>query len=295
MKMDQIHEANRAHWDAAARGWRELRDEDGAWRRCHREPALAFDGQALEMIGERGGDLVEKDACVIGSGDNLAAFALAGMGARVTSTDISGRQLAVAEARARELGLEITFVRCDAAGLAPLPDNAFDLVCSTNGFLVWIADPGRVFAAVHRVLRPGGHYVLYDVHPFQRPWVDQRTPLEMEKPYFEMGPYRYEEEGKATYEHHWTLGHILNALTGAGLAIRRLAEDPAGDARFWEDASYLPGTDASLLDWRGNPRAGLPVWLTVAAQKPPGAQLRALPEPSSLPQRSGPEGGQADG
>ena len=51
-------------------------------------------------------------------------------------------------------------------------------------------------------------------------------------------------------------------------------EDRARDARFWEDASYLPGADASLLDWRSNPRAGLPVWLTVAAQKPRPAQTR---------------------
>ena len=266
--MNEIHEANRAHWDAAADGWRELRDEDQVWRRCHREPELAFDGQALEMIREYAGNPAGKDACVIGSGDNLAAFALAGMGARVTSTDISGRQLAVAGERARELGLEITFVRCDAAGLDPLPDNGFDLVCSSNGFLVWIADPARVFSAVHRVLRPGGYYVFYDVHPFQRPWKDQRAPLEMEKPFSETGPFAYEDEGRSTYEFHWTLGQVLNALLGAGLVIRKLSEDPARDSRFWEDASYLPGNDASLLDWRSNPRAGLPVWLTVAAQKP---------------------------
>ena len=265
--MNEIHEANRAHWDAAADGWRELRDEDQLWHRCHREPELAFDGQALEMIREIG-DLSRKDACVIGSGDNLAAFALAGMGARVTSTDISARQLAIAGQRAVALGLEIAFVRCDAAGLDPLPDNAFDLVCSSNGFLVWIADPGRVFSAVHRVLRPGGHYVFYDVHPFQRPWKDQGAPIEMEKAYSEMGPFEYEEDGRSTFEFHWTLGGTLNALLGAGLAIRKLSEDPARDSRFWEDASYLPGTDASLLDWHFNPRAGLPVWLTVAASKP---------------------------
>ena len=276
--MNEIHEANRGHWDAAAKGWRELRDEDGVWRRCLQEPALAFDGQALGMIREFSGHLAGKDVCVIGSGDNLAAFALAGMGARVTSTDISEGQLAVAEERARELGLEITFARCDAAGLDPLPGNAFDLVFSSNGFLVWIADPPGVFAAVHRVLRPGGHYVFYDVHPFQRPWGDRRAPIEMEKPYGETGPFRYEEEGGGTYEYHWTLGDILNALLEAGLVIRKLSEDPARDARFWEDASYLPGTDASLLDWRGNPRAGLPVWLTVAARKPRDAPDRGQRE-----------------
>jgi len=268
--MSEIHETNRRYWDASAGDWEQLRDAGQRWRRCHQEPTLAFDGTALEMLREFAGDLAGKHACVIGSGDNLAAFALVGMGAAVTSTDISAQQLRIAEGRAADLGLEMAFVRCDAADLAPLADGAFDLVVSTNGFFVWIAEPARVFRAVKRVLKPGGHYVFYDVHPFLRPWKDQRTPIEMEKPYFETGPFAYTEAGCPSHEYNWTLGGLLNPLLEAGLVLRRLSEDPARDSRFWEDFSYLPGTDASLLDWRSNPRAGLPVWLTVAAQKPPG-------------------------
>ena len=263
-----IHQANRRYWNGLARDWQDLRDQDRLWRRCPQEPDLAFDGAALEMIRAFAGDLRGKRACVIGSGDNYAAFALAGMGAVVTSTDISEEQLAVAEQRAAELGLAIDFVRCDAADLGPLPGGAFDLVCSTNGLFVWIAQPERVFAAVHRVLKEGGHYVFYDVHPFLRPWKDQRAPIEMEKPYFETGPFTSEDPTGPVYEFHWTLGDLLNALLRSGLALRKLAESPARDSRFWQDHSYLPGDDASLLDWHSNPGAGLPVWLTVAAQKP---------------------------
>ena len=270
--MDRMHEANRKHWDELAGEWEQLRDQDERWRRCAQEPSLAFDGAALEMIDEFAGDLAGKQALVIGSGDNLAAFALAGMGAAVTSTDISEGQLAVAEKRATELGLELDFVRCDAAELAPLADDRFDLVCSTNGFFVWIANPGRVFSAAYRVLKPGGHYVFYDVHPFLRPWRDQREPIEMEKAYFDTGPFVEAEPGGGVYEFHWTMGDLLNALVRSGLVLRALDESPAGDSRFWQDHSYLPGTDASLLDWRSNPRAGLPVWLTVAAQKPPASR-----------------------
>ena len=268
--MNELHEANRRYWDALAADWRQLREEDQLWRRCHREPDLAFDGTALEMIREFAGDLAGKDACVIGSGDNLAAFALAGMVAKVTSADISAQQLAVAKERAEELGLEMVFVRCDAADLAPLAGDTFDLVCSSNGFFVWIADLARVFAAVHRVLRGGGTYIFYDVHPFLRPWKNQKEPIEMEKPYFETGPFVSTEWGEPVYEFNWTLGDLLNPLLGSGLALRRVSESPARDSRFWEDSSYLPGTDASFLDWRANPRAGLPVWLSVAAQKPSG-------------------------
>ena len=50
---------------------------------------------------------------------------------------------------------------------------------------------------------------------------------------------------------------------------RNTAPSPPSDSRHWQGYSYEPGTDASLMDWRQNPRAGLPAWLTVAAQKPP--------------------------
>jgi len=107
-----------------------------------------------------------KSACVIGTGDAYAAFALAGLGARVTATDISQGQLDVARSRAEQLGLALDFDRTDAADLAPLPDAAFDLVCSTNGLFVWITRPDQVFASVRRILKPGEFYVFYDIHPF---------------------------------------------------------------------------------------------------------------------------------
>ena len=105
--MDQKHQSNQRYWDAMSSDWQKLRDQDELWRMCPEQPELAFDGEALRMIRQCVGDLNGKQACVIGSGDNYAAFALAGMGASVTSTDISARQLAVARDRAEDLGLEI--------------------------------------------------------------------------------------------------------------------------------------------------------------------------------------------
>lgn len=97
--------------------------------------------------------------------------------ARVTSVDISQRQLDVAADRARTLGLDLAFVRADATDVRALPHGSFDLVVSTNGFFVWIAEPAALFTAVHAVLMRGGVYVFYDIHPFQRPWADHRDAL----------------------------------------------------------------------------------------------------------------------
>ncbi len=264
--MREEHEANRRQWDQTAADWKGLRDRDQLWRRCPTSPELAFDGQALEMIRVFGGDLAGREVCVVGSGDNYAAFALAGLGARVTSTDISENQLAVARLRSQELALDIRFVRADAADLEPLQSGRFDLVCSTNGFLVWIADLSAVFRSVGRVLRAGGLYVFYDVHPFQRPWRDDVDSATMVRAYWDIGPHRDQERG--SFEFTWTMSHILNALADANLVLRLMAESPASSARFWQDHSYESGTDETLKDWHRNPRAGLPVWLSVCSQKP---------------------------
>ena len=156
--MHPRHEANRRLWNDHVAIWEERSNREGRWQRCHLEPDLAFEGGALELIQEFAGGLEGKQACVIGSGDNMATFALAlaGLGAQVTSTDISEERLAMGSRRAEQLGLSVSFVRADAAHLEPLGDSSFDLVCSTNGFFVWISDLESVFAEVARILVLGG-------------------------------------------------------------------------------------------------------------------------------------------
>ena len=264
--MNTMHESNRRYWNEAAGWWERLVLEGGLWQRCHLEPELAFAGGAYGLVRDVAGNLEGKDVCVVGSGDNHVAFAFAGMGANVTSVDISDRRLSVAAERAKQLGLPITFVQADAADLSLIGDAVFDLVFSSNGFFVWIADLQAVFSEMYRILRGGGHYIFYDIHPFQRPWKDQVMPIEAAKPYWESGPFTEDEEG--SFEFHWTLADILNPLGASEFILRRILESPAEDSRFWQEYSYLPGTDNSLLDWNANPRAALPTWLSVVVQKP---------------------------
>ncbi|MXW06455.1 MAG: class I SAM-dependent methyltransferase [Gemmatimonadetes bacterium] len=263
---NEMHDANRRSWDYNAGSWAEMRDRDGLWRLCPEEPELGFSGGAYELIGSLAGSMEGKEVAVIGSGDNYAVFALSGMKAKVTSIDISERQLEIASARADQLGLAIDFVRADATDLHAMADRSFDLVCSTNGFFVWIADLRAVYEEVFRILNPGGYYVFYDVHPFQRPWADRTMPIEIEKPYWQTGPFRDEKEG--TFEFNWTMADLLNPGADAGLVLRRILERPAEDSNTWEGASYRPGKDKQLVDWKVNPRAALPFWLSAAWQRP---------------------------
>jgi SAM-dependent methyltransferase len=279
--MNEMHEANRRRWDLASPHYSVRYADD--WRRCLVDPSLGFERGSLQLLRQYvGQDLAGKTSCVLGSGDNYAVFALAGMGAQVTSVDISQAQLDAAAGRAAELGVDVTFVQGDIVNLPMLADGAFDFVCSTNGVMVWIAAPAAYYAEVRRILKPSGIFLSYDIHPFLRPWNDPPEPLGMVKPYFDSGPKEWlddpetgraimaseaspeEREGRvSTFKCHWTIGELLTALLGVDLEPVRVLEEPGTDPGFW-----LPGaTDVDLIDWRKNPRAGLPVWLTLVARK----------------------------
>ena len=111
--MNEIHEANRANWNDYAEEYKERSDKQGVWDKCHLDPTLALFPSEIEALGDVNG----KKICVLGSGNNCEVFALAGMGADVTSVDISEAQLRIAEERAEILGLTISFVRADVTDL----------------------------------------------------------------------------------------------------------------------------------------------------------------------------------
>jgi len=280
--LSSYHEGNRKNWNAKADEWRALRVEDGVWERLRLEPELAFQPKALEVVRKHVGPLEGRSVCVLASGDNYAAFALGGLGAEVTSIDISGRQLEIAADRARAIGLSIEFVQADITDMPHVSSGRFDLACATNGTNVWLSDLGKYYAEVFRILRRDGRVVSCDVHPFQRPWEGRLTKTEIRKPYWDTGPYESHEvvsseagaeggerctEEVTCYNFHWTVADTLNALAASGLLLSEMREEPDAHGHFWTSSSYALERNEELLDWRKNPLAGLPVWLMLVAQK----------------------------
>lgn len=246
--MHTYHEANRAGWDAVSDDWQARVDAEGVWRRCAREPALVFAAEERAWLGDIAGQAV----CVLGSGDNLAVFALAGMGARVTSVDISQAQLDTAARRAGELGLDIAFLRSDVTDLSALADGAFDLVYTGGHVAVWVSDLPRYYAEAVRILRPGGLFLVNEYHPYRRIWRAQGDGLALDMPYFTRGPFVYERtegtgapDGLPSYEFHWTVSDMTKAVLDAGCDLLALQE--FGDGReAWETVA-LEGLPLSLL------------------------------------------------
>ncbi len=160
------HEANRQRWNAASLEWAQMHERKGTWKACHKEPSLVFTSSELKYLGELSG----KKVCVLGSGDNLASFALAGTGALVTSVDISQGQLDVAASRAEFLNLEITFIQSDVCNLSALPIRSFDAVYTGGHVAVWVSDLNLYYAGAGRILKESGIFIVNEYHPFRRIW-----------------------------------------------------------------------------------------------------------------------------
>jgi len=138
---DHFHEANRRRWDAASASWASRADARGTWRKCHLDASLALHSAELKWLG----DIAGKSVAVLGSGDNQVVFALSGLGAKVTSVDISGQQIEVARRRAAALGLTVDFVQADVVDLSSLGDAAFDVVYTGGHVAVWVSDLRRCY------------------------------------------------------------------------------------------------------------------------------------------------------
>ena len=222
--MNEQLQAIKEHWDKTA---------DSAWYQSLRteekiaalmeEPARAFHPAVYRMIREFAPDLRGKKALLPSSGDNHAAFALALLGAEAVSADISERQLERARSIADRYGWNIRCVSEETAKLSSLESNCFELIYTSNGTVTWIADLDEMYRNFNRALKPGGISILYDVHPFQRPFSGEpwKAP-EIVKPYAETLPQR-----------HWRVQDLMNAMIGAGFSIRRVEELEAVDAAFW--------------------------------------------------------------
>jgi SAM-dependent methyltransferase len=247
---NHYHEANRKGWDTAARAGCGQVDNSKNWRDCYFDSTIYFLAEELEWLNEIAG----KKVCVLGSGDNVAVFALAGLGAIVTSVDISEEQLYIAAERTKEVNANINFIRADVTNLKEIPDNSFDLVYTGGHVAVWVSDLQAYYREAVRIIKPGGHLLINEYHPFRRSMQYDKS-----FQYFNHGPFQYDkaedipgvEPGTLpTYEFNWTVSDFVSAVIDAGATLLQLRE--IGDeSECWESMNL----------------AGLPRCLVLLAKK----------------------------
>jgi ubiquinone/menaquinone biosynthesis C-methylase UbiE len=97
----------------------------------------------------------------VGTGRGAVASAAAARGCAVTAVDAAPRMVSLLSAAHPALDVRVMDIhRLD------LPDDSYDL--ATGGFVIHlVADPGRVLAELHRVLRPGGTVALTVPGPYE--------------------------------------------------------------------------------------------------------------------------------
>lgn len=262
MSSNEMTDLIRDYWNETSDSeWYKSLRTDEKIKHIVEDPSSAFHPEVYKLIRKYLPSLEGTHILLPSSGDNHAAFALALMGANVTSADISSRQLENASAVADKLGLKIEFVCSDTMKLDNIDPCRYDMVYTSNGTLSWISSLESMYGNICRVLKPGGYSVMYDIHPFIRP--------------FSCEPWKAPSVVKSYHsvlpDMHWRVGDILNAQIGAGLTFCETAELPAVDASFWYSFSELQGKSAEELeginDWTKNPMAALPSWLTLVSRK----------------------------
>jgi len=253
--------------------WNEWSDTDFAKYRSDERisrliahPESEFHHTTYSMIKEVFPNLQGKRICVPSSGDNHAVFAFHLMGAIVTSVDISERQLENSAAIADKHGWDIQFICDDTMDLSHIKSNEYDFVYTSNGVHVWINDLNAMYQNICRILKNNGVYIMYEVHPFTRPFENDTKKLIVRKPYDSIGPF-----GEIpTYA--WRMQDIINAIASSGLNIKHIEEMFAEYNTYWFEVSgereQMSKEELDkLYQWKHNPLAALPQWLSIFASK----------------------------
>lgn len=253
--------------------WNEWSDTDFAKYRSDERisrlianPESAFHHTTFSMIKDLFPNLQGKRICVPSSGDNHAVFAFHLMGATVTSVDISERQLVNAATIAAKHGWDIQFICDDIMELNQVKSNGYDFVYTSNGVHVWINGLNAMYHNIYRILKSNGAYIMYEVHPFTRPFGDDTTKLTVRKPYDLIGPFG------ETPTYTWRMQDIINAIVSSGLNLKHIEEMYAEYNTYWFEVSgerekMSQEEVDKLYQWEHNPMAAFPQWLSIYAVK----------------------------
>lgn len=201
-----------------------------AWDEIHRRRAEAMSGQLgiPEGIRELLPDVEGKHVLHLQCATGESTAQLVELGALVTAVDISADAIEIA----RERAPDVAYYQADVHELPlDLHRGRFDLVYAGGGVMHWLHDLDAWAAGIASALKPGGIFLLYDSHPLSKcvdPLGHWRDDYFDESLQVSTGWVHFDLPGEPAteekHERHWQLGQIVDAVVGAGLSVRRLAE-----------------------------------------------------------------------
>ena len=209
----ELHQRLQTQWTEAAQDWIET---DQAVR------TGMLDRWMLHALGDVGG----KSVIDIGCGEGRFSRILAKLGATVTGVDLTEPLIA----RARSLASEgENYIIGNAENLHGIDGDAYDLAVSYI-VLVDLLDYRAAINAAYRVLRPGGRFVVCNIHPMRSSqpggWI-KKGDTKLFYPvddYTHEGPHEFTWWGKTFVNMHRTLSSHIAAFLDAGFSLTALYE-----------------------------------------------------------------------
>jgi ubiquinone/menaquinone biosynthesis C-methylase UbiE len=182
---------------------------------------------------------------------------------RCVGVDISDKFIEQGRLLAMTGSVEVEFVRSSVYDLSHDFDNSFDLVYVTIGALGWLQDMAAYFKLVKRLLKPGGHIFIYEMHPVLDMF-DAETGLEIKHSYFKTDPYLTEEApdyfdpstivAAPSYWFHHKLSDIIGGCLDNGLVLTHFKEydhDISNNYATFASFEKKPALSYSLVARKG--------------------------------------------
>ena len=208
----ELSERLHSQWVESAQDWI---DTDQAVR------TGMLDSWMLDALGNVGG----KSAIDIGCGEGRFSRLLSQLGATVTGVDLTEALIA----RARAMSTGEAYILGDAEDLNEVESDSFDLAVSYI-VLVDLLDYCSAIGGAYRVLRPGGRFVVCNIHPMRSSlpagWIKQadRKLFYPVDDYTDEGPREWTWWGRRFVNMHRTLSSHIAAFLDAGFTLRALHE-----------------------------------------------------------------------
>ena len=255
------------HWDKRAVTYWEEQNRAESFRCILENPKCAFPNEFNEMLETAFPTLSGVKVLVPSSGDNLAVFALHLLGAEVTSTDLSRKQLENAGSIAKENDWKIDFIKADSKELAGLPENWFDLVFTSYGVCNWIDDLTAMHSSFNRVLKNNGVYCFFENQPLKNIFAGTK-----EKGLVILQPYNIEYSIDNPFR-FWKIENYIRSLLKSGFIITdyrdiHRSKDAIPDLAI-KNRSFAEREESGCkeYDWRKNMWAAMPAWFGICAKK----------------------------
>lgn len=235
------------------------------FKRLKKDPYTGLPKAMSEILKEFFPSLEGKKVLIPSCGDNTAVFSFCALGADVTASDISHKQIENGRKIAANMNFNVEYHVLDSMKLEPLESDSYDLIYTSNGVHVWIDDLVGMYTGFHRLLKKGGMYMGFDTHPSVRPFSSKVYDGEFQvvKKYEDVGPF-----GEVP-TFGWRTQDVVNALIRSGLILQRMEEFHSHKDDFSACSYLLKDDDPNFenFQWHNNPWAALPQCLGLFAYK----------------------------